>query len=100
MKNILTKIFSSDPEKVIPLEEIIFNVDNFNIWFCHPNNGATYSNKGIFLRLDKLSSSQIDEYLLKSYGITKDEPGFSKHIHELIYEFEQNIRIDWLNKLK
>ena len=55
MKSIIDSLLSKKedktPKRVIPLEEIIFNVDNFNIWFNHPENGATYANSGIFKRL-------------------------------------------------
>ena len=105
MKNLLNSILGRDkqtPEKtnkVIPLEEIIFNVDNFNIWFNHKDNGAEYANPGIFLRTDKLSESHITDYLLKCYDIENPTFLFSKPAHQMIYDFEKDIRKDWLSKL-
>lgn len=93
MRNLLN-LFSKNQEikQVVPIDGIVYNVNNFNIWFQHKDNGAVYANEGIFLRLDKLSESHITDYLLKSYGITKFN-------HQKIYEFEQSIRKDWLSKL-
>ena len=105
MRNLLNSILGRDkqtPEKtnkVIPLEEIIFNVYNFNIWFNHKDNGAQYAHSGIFLRADKLSESQIRDYLLKCYGIDNPSFLFSKPANEMIYNFEKDIRKDWLDKL-
>lgn len=102
MKNLLNSILgkkTETPKKVIPLEEIIFNVNNFNIWFNHKDNGAEYAHSGIFLRTDKLSECQIRDYLLKCYGIDNPSFLFSKHVNEMISDFEKDIRTDWLNKL-
>lgn len=101
MKNLLNSILGKSNEthkKVIPLEEIIFNVDNFNIWFNHKDNGAEYAHSGIFLRTDKLSQTKIIDYLLKCYGIDNTFI-FSKPIHQMISDFEKDIRKDWLSKL-
>jgi hypothetical protein len=76
---------------------IIINVDNFNLWFNNPNNGATYAHPGIFLRLDKLSLAHIWEYMENCYGIERES------LISLGYDvsgFERAIRQDWLNKLK
>ena len=113
MKNLLNSILGRDNQttqktnntpfiipKVIPLEEIIFNVDNFNIWFNHKDNDAQYANPGIFLRVDKLSESHITDYLLKCYGIENPAFLFSKPANEMISDFQKEIRTDWLKKLK
>jgi hypothetical protein len=102
MKSLLNSILGKNNEstkKVIPLEEIIFNVNNFNIWFNHKDNGAEYAHSGIFLRVDKLSESHITDYLLKCYGIENPAFLFSKPANEMISEFQKEIRKDWLNKL-
>lgn len=91
MNNLLNLVIGKK-EKVCTLDEIMFNVQNFNIWFCHPNNKAIYANSGIFLRLDKLSQSQIKDYLNKSYGV-------KEYDNYKIQEFEKQIREDWKNKL-
>lgn len=97
MKNLLNSVLGKTKNKqVIPLEEIIFNVDNFNIWFCHKDNGAEYAHLGIFLRTDKLSESHIEDYLLKCYGIETEV--FSKPTHEMILNFMKDIRVDWIIK--
>lgn len=95
MKNLLNSIFGKKESKssqIIPIDSIVYNVENFNLWFCDSNNNAVYANKGIFLRLDKLSQSHITDYLQKSYGITSID-------YQKVYEFEQSIRKDWYNKL-
>jgi hypothetical protein len=95
MRNLLNSIIGKKvTKKVIPLEEIIFNVVNFNIWFNHKDNLAVYAHPGIFLRLDKLSVSHIQDYLLKCYGI-KSEVFPS----EIIYNFMEDIRTDWMYKI-
>jgi len=97
MKNLLNSVLGKTKKKqVIPLEEIIFNVDNFNIWFNHKNNRAEYAHPGIFLRNDKLSESHIKDYLWKSYVIETEV--FSKPTHEMILTFIQDIRVDWIIK--
>lgn len=95
MKNLLNSIFGKKESKssqIIPIDSIVYSVENFNLWFCDSNNNAVYANKGIFLRLDKLSQSHITDYLQKSYGITSID-------YQKVYEFEQSIRKDWYNKL-
>lgn len=100
MKNLIKSLLGKgSPKKVIPLEEIIFNVDNFNIWFNHKDNGAEYAHTGIFLRTDKLSQSHITDYLLKCYGIESPAFLFSKPTNQLIWDFEKEIRADWLKKI-
>jgi len=78
--------------------ETIFNVTNFNNWFCDPNNNAVYAHSGIYGRCDKLSIAHIEDYMLKCYGINdKDKTlchGHSKQ--QLIDDFYQDIRKDWL----
>jgi len=98
MKNLLNSVLGKTKNKqVIPLEEIIFNVDNFNIWFNHKNNRAEYAHSGIFLRTDKLSEGHVEDYLLKCYGIETEV--FSKPTHEMILTFMQDIRLDWIIKI-
>ena len=81
-------------------EDIIFDVDNFNIWFNDPDNGAAYAHKGIFLRLDKLSDSHIDEYLLSRWGLDNGSFFFSKPYVKMKADLQRDIRKDWLRKLK
>ena len=105
MKNLLNSILGKNKEnpkkvkKLQPLEEIIFNVDNFNIWFNHKDNDAEYAHSGIFLRTDKLSDSHITDYLLKCYGIENPAFLFSKPSNEMISDFQKEIRTDWLKKI-
>lgn len=100
MKSIIDRLISKSdekqtPKRVLPLEEIIFNVGNFNIWFKHPKNGAQYANEGIFLRTDKLSESHVDEYLSKCYGIDNGAFLFSRPFVEMKSDFLKEIRKDW-----
>ncbi len=92
MRNILNLILrKKEIKQVVPVDTIIYNVENFNLWFRHKDNKAVYANEGIYLRLDKLSQSHIEDYLLKSYGIVQVD-------YQKIYDFEQEIRQDWLKK--
>ena len=103
MKSIIDALIKRDkpePKKVIPLEEIIFNVSNFNIWFNHPENGATYANSGIFKRVDKLSENHIDEYLKNNYGLENGAFLFSKPFVEMKSDFLKEIKQDWSNQNK
>lgn len=102
LKKIISKIVSqkelSKPFSVP--EYIVFNVDNFNAWFNDKNNGATYANSGIFLRVDKLSEAQILDYIEKCYGIKDGGPFlWSKPINTMISRFYDDIRADWMVKL-
>lgn len=111
----LKKIVSSDKEikqkekeitdyykllENLPSEDVIFNVDTFNEWFCDKDNNAVYANKGIFLRLDKFDEGQIVDYLEKRWGI-KNSGAFlwSKPTNEMIYIFYKEIRKDWLKRI-
>ena len=101
MRNLLNLVTGKKIEKkktIFPIEEIIFDVKNFNTWFCHPDNGAVYANKGIFLRLDKLSDSHIYDYLKKCYGIDSSV-NFSISVDRLVRNFYNDIRLDWITKL-
>lgn len=75
----------------------VFDVENFNEWFCDPNNGAVYANKGIFLRIDILSHSHIKEYLLNRFNLVSVEK-FESDADKLISYFYNEIRTDWMKK--
>lgn len=93
--------FSNKKEKnkqgnLITPAYIVINVDNFNLWFNHPDNGATYAHPGIFLRLDKLSTNHIVEYMEKCYGIN----GYNVPSEEYdVQNFMDIIRKDWIKKI-
>jgi len=72
--------------------------DNFNIWFRHPDNGAEYAHEGIYLRTDKLSESQVTDYLRKSYGLINGGFLFSKPYSEMISDLYKAVQKDWQNK--
>jgi len=96
----LFRIFSREKEvsvkPFIPIEEIVFNVDNFNLWFCSDFNNAIYANKGIFGRVDKLSESHIEDYLIKCYNISNYGPLlWSKPTMTIVDEFLDEIKKDW-----
>ena len=87
------KIFTKEVVKPHPvLESIVYDVNNFNTWFCDPNNNANYAHRGIFLRTDKLSISHVEDYLKKCYGIT--ESSYSEN-----YKFLEKITKDRFRKL-
>lgn len=82
-------------KKFTPQRYVLFNVDTFNEWFNDKDNGATYAHTGIFLRLDKLGDSQINEYLENAHGVDLSLWDISTEI----MEFEHAIRIDWRKRL-
>ena len=86
-------------KKVIPSEDVVFNVDNFNKWFNDPNNNAVYANPGILLRTDKLSESQILDYIEKFWGKDTFNVYSKSDKHYLIYAFYTQILYNWRNKL-
>ena len=86
------------PKRPLPPEGIIFSVDNFNIWFNSPENGATYANPGIFKRTDKLSESHVDEYLKNCYGLENGAFLFSKPFSEMKSDLLKDITKNWSNK--
>jgi hypothetical protein len=92
-KNIFKK---TTPKSFTPPKYAIFNVDVFNTWFNDPNNGATYANSGIFLRVDKLSHMQIEEYLTNCHNINFSEVDLTDDI----LKFYHTINEDWMDKLK
>ncbi len=81
--------------KFIPKKYVIFNVDTFNVWFNDSENGALYANPGIFLRLDKLDHSQIEDYLIKCHGLNLSE----LNIEREKVQFLEDVRRDWIKKL-
>lgn len=91
------KFFTKEIIKSFPVPiYIVINVDNFNLWFNHPNNRATYAHPGIFLRLDKLSLGHILEYMEKCYGIGRECLQSEEYD---VHSFYDEIRKDWLKKL-
>jgi hypothetical protein len=93
MIKFITEMFKKKPT-FVPKKYVIFNVDTFNTWFNDKANNAVYANPGIFLRLDKLSISHIEDYLVKCHGLTLSDWDISEDIN-LFYE---KIRKDWLKK--
>ncbi len=100
--------FGSKPEVDI-LEEVpvdmtndaIFSVDTFNEWFNDPENGAVYANSGIFLRIDKLSMGQIEDYMDKRWGIDNKSSLYdNSSLYLLMLQFKEDIAIDWRKKSK
>lgn len=88
------KIFFKEIIRPYPVPNyIVFNVDNFNVWFNSKDNGATYANSGIFLRTDKLSMSHVYEYLELCYGIGTERDQIKTVV------FYEDIRKDWRAKL-
>lgn len=73
---------------------IVYNVDNFNRWFNAPNK-PSYANPGIYLRVDKLGHSFIEDYLKECYGMNHDHSDYAKI--SVLYD---QVRKDWLTKLK
>jgi hypothetical protein len=88
----MLKFFTKEIIKPFPVPPyIIFNVDNFNAWFNAPDNGSTYANSGIFLRVDKLSQSHVVDYLEKCYGIAENNQA-----QDLVSKFFYDVQSDWL----
>jgi hypothetical protein len=91
-------IFTTKKEetKFVPKKYVLFNIETFNTWFNDKDNGAIYAHSGIFLRTDKLSIKQIEDYLLKCHNVLVSDFDFSEDIQK----FYKEILTDWRNKLK
>lgn len=85
----------STKEKFVPKKYIIFNVDSFNTWWNDSDNNAMYANPGIFLRLDKLSVSHIEDYMKKAHNVDAKQ----WDSHDDMENFYRAIRQDWLDKI-
>lgn len=108
MKKLFKRLFKKEEQEskfpsktwLIENEETVFNVDEFNKWFCDPHNNAEYSHIGIYLRTDKLSQSMVMDYLLKKYGLENGAFLFSKPYTTMIINFTNEIYNDWMSKIK
>ena len=87
-------------KKKITHEDDVFNVEKFNTWFNNTDNGAVYANPGIFLRTDKLSESQILDYIKNSFNNDTYEFYKNSKKHYLIYAFYTQISYNWRQKLR
>lgn len=79
----------------VPKKYVLFNVDTFNEWFNDRDNGAVYAHSGIYLRLDKLSVSHIEDYLVKCHNLTLED----WDLHDEVREFHDRIRFDWIKQI-
>ena len=85
----------TDIKRKFTLEEIIFDVNNFNAW-CKSNENKTYPD--IYLKINSLSKYVFIKYM-ESYGIENGGPFmFDELSHLLIKKFEVDVRIDWREK--
>lgn len=74
----------------------ILNVNKFNNWFNSPKDESIYAHPGIFLRLDKLSTHHIHEYIST---ITNGYLKYEDFGQNKMYSFENKIRKNWVKKL-
>lgn len=81
----------------VPPKYAMFNVEVFNSWFNDKDNGATYANMGIFLRIDKLSYRHIEEYLINCFNIDLKEVDLTDEIVTFYYTISDDWRLK--NKL-
>lgn len=90
--NIFKKKKEEPKTKTILSDEEKFNVEKFNDWFCNEYDGydGRIGNKGIFLRLDKLSGHMISDWLEYLY-VEYDESDIRK--------MTDLIRENWREKL-
>lgn len=77
------------------INNIIYDVENFNRWFKDPHNNAIYAHSGIYLRVDKLSHGHVIDYIQKVYNINVVEIDYNQ-----IMIFYEIIRQNWRKKLK
>jgi hypothetical protein len=90
------KFFTKEVIKPFEVPDyIILNVDNFNLWFNSPKDSGIYAHPGIFLRLDKLSTGHMTDYIENCYGIESK----SRFTESVIYEFHTRVRFDWIKKI-
>lgn len=87
-------LYKKEP-KFVPRKYVLFNVETFNTWFNSPHNNAVYANPGIFLRIDKLSTSHVEDYLIKCHNLTLKD----WDIEDEIQDFYQRIREDWMRRI-
>jgi len=81
--------------------DCIISVDVFNNWFNDPLNNAVYAHSGIFMRLDKLSFSHVEDYLDKKHDINRQHPLYADPLfYLLLCDFHEDIRKDWIRKSK
>jgi len=108
IKNIFKSIFSKkekveevkkeikkEVKKELTLEEIVFNVDNFNAW-CKSDENKDHPE--IYLKINNLSRDVFIKYI-ESYGVKNGGPFlFNELSHVLISKLEEDVRIDWRAK--
>lgn len=91
-KNFFKKKEEEKIQKPVLTDSDIFDADKFNDWFCNEYDGydGRVGNKGIFLRLDKLSPHMIHDWFehLDEFYVPDD-----------IRRMTSLVREDWLNKL-
>lgn len=81
--------------------DAVFSVESFNEWFNDPENVAVYSHPGIYLRTDKLSMAQIEDYLDKKWGIDNSSSLYdNSSLYLLMLQFKEDIAIDWRKKIR
>lgn len=95
-------IWLRDREKIKKLtSEGVFDsiliVDKFNEWFVNNKNPDIYANAGIYLRLDKLCVSHIEDYIRVATDGVLDIDNFN---WKVIKDFEIEIRNNWQNQLR
>lgn len=74
----------------------VLDVDDFNHWYLN-DNFSMHAGAGTFLRIDKLSDHQIEEFVeYKTNGFL----AYSYFSQESISDFKNRITKDWKNKKK
>lgn len=93
--NFFIRLFKNTKKELFIIPDyIVFNIENFNNWFNDPNK-ESYAGSGIFLRIDKLGISFIENYLKDCYDYDIELYEYLK-----IVQFYDDIVKDWKFKLK
>lgn len=96
---LILSLFSGKKEEVVHIkkkielpDEIIFDVDKFNKWFCYEYSGydGRVGARGIFLRTDKLSPHMISEY----FDHLNIESDYNKE-----QELMDKVRKNWIDRM-
>ena len=73
----------------------LLDVDRFNTWFNSDKDKDIYAHPGIFLRIDKLSTQHIEDYIrMESDGVVK----IKYFEYNQVVDFEDRIAKDWRKK--
>jgi hypothetical protein len=87
--------FIKKENKFIPKDYVLFNIDTFNTWYNDVDNRSEYAHKGIYLRVNKLSFIDIEDYLLKCHNVeidTINKDSALNFYHQIINNWNKQLK--------